>query len=272
MKRLVTAAAAIATLGFGNAANAADMSVKAPIVASIYSWTRIYIGGTAGGAWSRADVNLSTVNGANPLYDPTQIPGLNTIGSPSISGSNAIVGGKLGYNQQWGSFVVGVEGDISSLRINKSATPTGNPFDVILPPAVPNFASFNTTVSTSWIATVRPRLGYAADRTLLYATAGVAFADVRFTNTYLGHSGGGSGNEAEASAASQTKTGWAAGAGVDYALATNWILSLEYLHIDLGAISASGLVTTGNPNTATMNFSTKVRSDIVRGGVSYKFP
>jgi outer membrane immunogenic protein len=217
-------------------------------------------------------VNLGTVNGANPLYDPAQIPGLNAIGSSSMSGSNAIFGGKLGYNQQWGSFVLGLEGDISSLRFNKSATSTGNPFDIILPPATVNFASFNTAVSTSWIATVRPRFGYAADRALFYATAGAAFADVSFSNTYLGHSGGGAGNEGGASAASQTKTGWAAGTGVDYALARNWVVSLEYLHVDLGSISASGLVTTGNANTATMNFSTKVRSDIVRGGISYKFP
>jgi hypothetical protein len=48
-------------------------------------------------------------------------------------------------------------------------------------------------------------------------------------------------------------------------------VSVEYLHVDLGSIAASGLVTTGDANTATMNFSTKVRSDLARGGISYKF-
>jgi hypothetical protein len=56
-----------------------------------------------------------------------------------------------------------------------------------------------------------------------------------------------------------------------FALTTNWIVSIEYLHVDLGSIAASGLVTSGNANTAIMNFSTTVRSDLVRGGVAYKF-
>ncbi len=276
MRRLVVAAGLVgATLV--NGAFAADMATRAPdapVVASVavpFNWTGFYIGGTAGAAWSKADVSLATVNGASPLYNSSQIPGLNAIGSPSISGSNAIFGGKIGYNQQWGSFVLGLEGDISSFRFNESATTTGNPFDVVLPPAVPNVANFNTNVSTTWLATARARIGYAADRVLFFATGGAAFAKVSFSNAYQGHSPHGAGDEFEASSASQTKTGWAAGGGIDYALAKNWIVSVEYLHVDLGSIAAYGLVTTGNGNTATMNFSTKMQSDLVRGGVSYKF-
>jgi outer membrane immunogenic protein len=216
-------------------------------------------------------VSLDTVNGASPLYFPDQISGLNAIGSPGISGSNGIFGGKIGYNQQWTSFVLGIEGDISSFRFNQSAFTTGNPFDVVPPFAVQNVANFNTNVRTSWLATARARLGYAADRVLFYGTGGAAFANVSFSNSYHGHSPLGAGDEFEATSASQTKTGWAAGGGIDYALATNWIVSVEYLHVDLGLIAASGLGTTGNANTATMNFSTKMRSDLARGGIAYKF-
>jgi outer membrane immunogenic protein len=246
-------------------------TVTSAAAAPVYTWTGFYIGGTVGAAWNKADVSLATVNGASPLYDPAQIPGLNAIGSPSISGSTAIFGGKAGYNQQWDSAVFGLEGDISSFRFNTSAMTTGNPFDVILPPAAPNFATFNTNVTTSWLATVRARLGFAADRILFYGTAGLAFANVGFSNTYQGHSPSGSGDEFEATSASQTKTGWAAGGGIDYGLGPNWIVSVEYLHVDLGSVTASGLVTTGNPNTATMNFTTKLRSDLLRGGLAYKF-
>jgi outer membrane immunogenic protein len=263
MKTIVSFVAAIAAFGFADCAQATP---PAP-----FSWTGFYVGATAGFARTKADVNLDTVNGALPLYFTSQIPGLNAIGSPSISGWNAIFGGKLGYNQQWGSFVLGLEGDISSFRFNQSGMTTGNPFDIVLPPATPNVANFNTSVSTRWLATVRPRLGYAVDQTLFYATAGLAFAKVDFSNTYQGHSPLGAGDEFEATSASQTKTGWAAGAGIDYALAPNWIVSVEYLHADLGTIAASGLLTTGDANTATMNFSTKVRSDLARGGISYKF-
>jgi outer membrane immunogenic protein len=269
LKKLFTTAAVM--VAFGNVAYGADFAFKAPIVASLYDWTGFYAGGTVGGAWSKADVNLTTVNGGNALYNPAQIPALNAIGSTGVSGSSVIFGGKLGYNQQWASFVLGVEGDISSWRLNKAVTTTGNPFDIILPPATVNFATFNTTLSTSWLATVRGRVGFAAGRALFYATGGAAFADIHFANTYLGHSGFGAGNEGEANTASQAKAGWAAGAGADYALTRNWIVSVEYLHVDLGSTSASGLVTTGNANTATMSFTTRLRSDIVRGGISYKF-
>jgi outer membrane immunogenic protein len=82
----------------------------------------------------------------------------------------------------------------------------------------------------------------------------------------------GAGFDFEAASASETRIGWAAGAGVDYALYPHVILSAEYLHVDLGSITASGGVTTqANANTATFNFSTKVTSDLVRFGAAYKF-
>jgi outer membrane immunogenic protein len=276
MHRLVVASLAAGGLSIG-AASAADLGrpvptpvyTKAPIVVP-FSWTGFYVGGTAGGEWSKADVDLNTVNGPSPLYSSGDIPMLNAIGSTDVKASNAIFGGKAGYNQQWGSVVLGIEGDLSWFRVNKSAITTGNPFPEC-GCGSPAFATFNTNVSTSWLATVRPRVGYAADHALFYATGGAAFSKVSFSNTYVGFSPFGSGLENEASSASQTKTGWAAGAGVDYAVTRNWILSAEYLHVDLGSINAAGVVTTGNPNTATLNFSTKLQSDIVRGGVAYKF-
>lgn len=73
--------------------------------------------------------------------------------------------------------------------------------------------------------------------------------------------------------ATAPKVGWAAGAGIDYALSTHWIASIEYLHVDLGSLSSSGLVTStgGGVTTATLNYSTKLTSDIVRAGIAYKF-
>jgi outer membrane immunogenic protein len=132
-------------------------------------------------------------------------------------------------------------------------------------------AAFSTNVSATWLATIRPRIGYAVDHVLFYGTGGAAFSNARFSNSYVGFSPEGNGNEFEGASATQTKMGWAAGAGVDYAVTRNWILSAEYLHVDLGSISAVGAVTTGNPLTATFNLSTKLQSDIVRGGVAYKF-
>ena len=259
---------ALAAMPIG--AFAADLPVytKAPPVAPAFSWTGFYVGGTAGAAWSNADVSMNTVNGTNALYDPRDIPTLNAFGSPNLSQTNAIFGLKAGYNYQQGMWVLGVEGDISSFRFNQTVANSGNPF-VTFPGA--GSAQMSTSVSTSWLSTVRARVGYAADHWLFYGTGGVAIGDVKYSNTYRGFSPLGSGFEFESAAVSGTQIGWAAGAGVDYAITPHWVLSAEYLHIELDSLSASGLVTTGSNRTGTFNFSTKVTSDIARGGIAYKF-
>jgi len=254
-----------------SAASAADMPVKAvykapPVVA--FSWTGFYVGGTVGAARTNADVSMTTVNGTSRLIDPLDIATLNAFGSPSLSQTNAIAGAKAGYNKQWGGFVLGLEGDISWFRFNPTVAAAGNPFVTF--PAFGN-AQMSTNVGTNWLATIRGRAGFAVDHWLFYGTGGAAFADVKYSNTYVGFSPHGSGSEFEAASVSQTRVGWAAGAGVDYALSSNLILSAEYLHVDLGSVTASGLDTTGSANTATFNFSTRVTSDLVRVGAAWKF-
>jgi outer membrane immunogenic protein len=273
-----TTIAALSILGgmvvLGTSASAADLGApvyKAPVapVVAPFSWTGLYVGGTVGAARTKADVTMSTANGTFPLYDPADIPSLNAFGSPSLSQTNAIFGAKAGYNQQWGSFVLGLEGDISSFHFNPTVANAGNPFVTF-----PGFGSaqMSTNVETSWLATIRGRVGFALDHWLLYGTGGVAFANVKYSNSYRAFSPHGFGFDFETATASQTRTGWAAGAGVDYALYPHVILSAEYLHVDLGTTTATGAVTTqAGPATATFNFSTKVTSDLVRVGAAYKF-
>jgi outer membrane immunogenic protein len=238
--------------------------------APLFNWNGFYVGGTGGGAWTSAGVTLNTVNGTSPLYAASDIPGLNALGSPTLNDFNGIYGGKVGFNSQSGIYVFGIEADYSSFHFSKSKFSTGDPFVGF--PAPPGLASFTTSVSTSWLATVRPRIGFTVNSSsLVYFTGGAAFGNVRFANTYLGFSPSGAGFEGEASAASGTKAGWVLGWGVDTVFAPNWIASLEFLHVELAALHAAGLVTTGNANTATFNFSTKIQSDIVRLGLAYKF-
>jgi outer membrane immunogenic protein len=273
----VASLAAIAALAAMTAgALAADLSrpvyTKAPPPPPpVFSWTGLYIGGTVGAARTKADVSMSTVNNTTPgLYNPLDIPSLNAFGSPSLSQTNAIFGLKAGYNQQWGAFVLGLEGDISSFHFSPTVAAAGNPF-VTFPGA--GSAQISTNVQTSWLATIRGRAGFAVDHWLFYGTGGVALDDVKYSNSYQAFSPLGAGFDFETATASQTRTGWAAGAGIDYALYPHVILSVEYLHVDLGTITATGGVTTQlNPaRTATFNFSTNLTSDLVRVGAAYKF-
>jgi opacity protein-like surface antigen len=105
---------------------------------------------------------------------------------------------------------------------------------------------------------------------LIYATGGAAIATISFSNTFSDFSPNEAGFGKEASAASKTKVGWALGIGVDYAITRNWIANIEFMHVDLGPVRASGTETSEGNTTATLNFSTKLKSDIVRAGIAYK--
>ena len=211
---------------------------------------------------------------ASPYFDgataPSDASAFSALGSGDFKQSTGIFGGKAGYNWQAASWVVGLEGDFSSLRFRQSATITGNPhagFD--------NGSSiFKDQVSADWLATVRGRVGYAYDRLLFYGTAGVAFAHSNLQSSIRDLAPNAIGFGTALVSASPIKVGWAAGAGIDYAVANNWIVSVEYLHADLGKVNAAGLIKDENPltaKTAAVAYSAKLTSDIVRAGIGYKF-
>jgi outer membrane immunogenic protein len=216
---------------------------------------------------------LSVANGPAILYAPGDIPNLQALGSNTFSQTIGIFGGKAGYNYQWRYVVAGLEADFSAFRVNQSITSasTTNPFTSF--PGFRGRASFNDSISTNWLATVRGRLGVTADRALFYATGGAAFAGVRYTDSYTAFSPLGAGLDFENTSTNPTRAGWTAGGGIDYAFTNNWIASVEYLFVDLGSFQTTGLVTTQfNPAvTALFTFNNRLQSNIVRGGVSYKF-
>src|SRR5262249_9823017 len=78
-----------------------------------------------------------------------------------------------------------------------------------------------------WFGTVRGRLGYAFDRTLVYATAGFAFGGIH--NRVDGPTLPG-----EPFRFDGTATGYAIGAGVEYKFNPAWTVKGEYQYINLG--------------------------------------
>jgi outer membrane immunogenic protein len=88
---------------------------------------------------------------------------------------------------------------------------------------------------------------------LFYGTAGAALGGVT-TNASATAAGA-----AITASDTQTRFGWAAGAGVEYAFTNNISAKVEYLHVDLGT-------------QTQINFdSVKFTTDIVRGGLNLRF-
>ena len=214
MKNAVLIALALTTL-VGSPTLAADLSrptpaYKAPLPppAPIFTWTGFYLGGNLGGAWAQRDITDS-------LY------GL-TWGSGS---SNAVFigGGQAGFNYQFGGFVLGVEGDFDwAANSHNSAA--------IVIPKVGSGDLIRITSNNSWITTLAARLGVAFNNVLLYGKAGggwVGNNGFAVTDLTTGTSITGSNNN--------TRSGWLAGAGVEWAIAHNWTVKFEYDHLGLGS-------------------------------------
>ena len=124
--------------------------------------------------------------------------------------------------------------------------------------------------------TFRGRLGYTIMPQLLaYGTAGVAVGSFSLTNAYSDnhtHAGplGGNGQ----STLNGVKVGWAAGAGVEYAIMPNWTLRGEYLYVDLGSVSTTATITDPpHPGETTpLTTTTDLTAHLVRVGLNYRLP
>jgi outer membrane immunogenic protein len=143
----------------------------------------------------------------------------------------------LGYNFQTGLWLWGIEGDLDYSGMKGS---------------VDCFRGSCET-KTSWLGTARGRFGYAGwNNWLPYLTGGAAFSNVKATSPF--------------GDASKTMIGWTAGAGVEYALWSNWSVKAEYLYVDLGKFDCGiscGVGVTSDDVT--------FKANIVRAGVNYRF-
>lgn len=251
-----TVAAAISATAFTQIAFAADLPRKAPAYTPpppVFSWTGFYVGLNAGWGWSHGGdpttcFNSATGNSAGCAIVPDS--GLNADGF--------IGGGQLGYNYQVGTWVFGIEADFQGADIKDTLT-------------VANLAgapvAFNYTASQkmNWFGTVRPRVGYAWDRALLYVTGGLAYGHRSASNSLNFVTG-----IVYAGSNSDTRAGWTVGGGLEYAFTNNWTAKIEGLYYDLGDLT----VVANRMPTPDIWSDTKVfdfRGGIIRVGVNYKF-
>lgn len=70
---------------------------------------------------------------------------------------------------------------------------------------------------------------------------------------------------------SQTRTGWVASGGVEYAAWDHLTLKLEYLHADFGAGSYINPSVQTAPGHTILTRDVPLTNDIVRAGVNHKF-
>jgi outer membrane immunogenic protein len=238
-----------ATLLFAGPALAADLGTRPPAYKAsalmpVFSWTGWYIGGNIGYGWGESTSPDVTSN----LF--TFAPGT----FPSLSPKGFIGGGQIGYNWQINpSWVIGLEADFQGADIKASGS------NLVTNGLIVTNASLSEKLD--FLGTGRVRLGYAAGNWLFYGSGGVAYGNVKSTINFL--------DGIFAGSRSETRVGWAAGGGVNYALTPNWIVGVDYLHYDLGHTSVTAVDNVVGLFSVTA--SQNVAGDIVRGVINYKF-
>lgn len=192
MKSMIFGAAGLLATASALPAFAADMTVteppvEAPIteVAGVYDWGGFYVGVNTGYAFTGTDFS----NGVTSI-------------NRDLDGF--ALGAYAGYNFFNDGWVYGVEADVKR-DFNDE-----------------RFDAGGTTLETetTWGGSVRARLGYAIDRTLIYGTGGYAFTRAKLENVPAGTS------------ESETLHGWTIGAGVEHAFTDNVAGRIEYRYSD----------------------------------------
>ena len=106
----------------------------------------------------------------------------------------------------------------------------------------------------------------------LYATGGIAFANVKFAASYGDNAvdptfPGGQGAARDTS----VRVGWALGAGGEWLLRNRWSIKAEYLYVDFGAENLALPVSNTPAFAQTMHVESDLNADIARVGLNYRF-
>ena len=203
---LVSATALLAT---GKVALADGLAPPAACCAAP-TWSGVYAGFQAGGAWSDTGWTFPFVESFNTA------PGQHFATQPG----GGLAGGQVGFNQQFGGIVLG--GELAFVGTEARETLLGSG----------PFADDRFKTSVSDLLTLAARAGIPLGNSLLYAKAGYADAHVDLSafSTATGITGD----------ASRTAGGWTAGAGWEYRIGRSLVFGVEYDYVDLSASRFSG--------------------------------
>jgi outer membrane immunogenic protein len=244
-------------------ANYPAAAVPYPAATAPFTFSGFYAGATVGGVLGGTKY-LETPSGA---FGPAAAS-VAGVGTSSTAPRGVLGGLELGYNWQFGHFVVGIETDFSgwdmSANSGMSAVGTAVPILPAPPGGVMTYTS-SGTVTSNWLYTLRPRVGFANGNMLTYVTAGLAVTDLRFSESITL----GTGAPILTGSTSNTVVGWTAGGGVEYALTWNWFIKAEYLYASFSNQTAPQV--TGAFPSLTGTATANLNANILRAGFDYRF-
>jgi opacity protein-like surface antigen len=240
-----------------NGAVPSGVFVKAaPRSAASYDWTGFYAGGFAGSAWGTTKWDF---------------PATATSADPTIAGM--IGGGTIGYNKQFGRWVVGAEGDVAfgNALGGQSCQDGINNIGI----------TANCNDDVRLLVTTTARIGYTwLDDVLIYGKVGGAWIKNKlnascngdaaatflsvpgcFSTNLLVDSNGVGG--VQNLPLNDSRFGFTVGAGVEWAVSPAWSAKVEYDYLDFGSKSLT------LPDTTALNLRESFNQ--VKVGLNYHF-
>jgi outer membrane immunogenic protein len=239
----------LAFCGVAHCANADEYrprrAARAAAPAPTTNWTGFQTGATGGNSslaqnFAEPGAFLCPGSFGGPFGGVAAAPCAQTpFGFSGGTASSFTAGGFLGYRMQFGSLVVGVEGDAAWKRAQTSSIQT----DMT---ALGVTEKFTGSLQQGWDGSLRGRLGILVTPSLLaYGTAGGAIGDVSGSFSYNASGpplagvavGLAAPSVAGAGSWSDTRLGYTAGGGLEAALGGGLKARLEYRYTDFGHIS-----------------------------------
>jgi len=192
-------------------------------------WSGLYVGGSIGSATRETEwVDLD-----GDWESPGEVA--------ADDDADAIsVGAYVGYNWQWGNWVIGAQGSLTFADLSETTFEQGD---------------VDVDNSLSFIADVRANAGYSFGSFFPYATVGVAYSDLEHSWLEI--------NDTEDSWQDfGNETAIVYGLGLQYAISPNWSAGAEYLVYDFDSEVST------NPEGYRMDVETDV--DVFQVMLSYR--
>jgi outer membrane immunogenic protein len=237
-------------LGTASVASATDFASREQ---SPFNWSGSYTGIQIGYGWGRSNFIDNEYNGIPPFFPEVRW---------GVDSDGLLAGINAGHNWHRDNVVIGVEGEIGYLnlsgkKLQPGVDPYGDPYDA------------SGTVGQGWYGGLSARLGYALDRTLLYTKAGAIYSGstLGFVDTCTTAPCGNSTTN------SSKKVGWGyqLGAGIEYAVTASWTLKAEYMFLDFGRSTISGIGMGGGFDGVAYHIHSDISMHTVKVGVNYHF-
>jgi outer membrane immunogenic protein len=237
-------------------------------------WTGLYVGLNSGGCWGSARTRTSATFDPGLYFSAGNVPAVNSAGRIHVPLAGYTGGAQVGYNRQFRRMIVGLESDFGAFLFDYKKNVTA-PYPVS---SLPTTFTISQHITTNWLFTLRPRLGFTFKKTLAFVSGGLSLTELKyrshFTDDFTSTFVPGFPNVFESSRKTRILPGWIVSGGLEYWLSGRASICLSYFYTRFSKISSTGniIVPSVSPPVVSnlMHHRAQLHANILRIGVNFR--